>query len=89
MMQDVGTNQEIVDDESEDTGESTSSSDIEEHDLNYPQVVLFLGQVHQNKLFWTTQVPLQKKWSRADSVIARPPLPYSRNPAGTLAPPLL
>jgi len=37
----------------------------------------------------TTRVPLPKKRSRADTVIARPPLPNLRHPVAAIAPPLL
>jgi len=75
--------------ESEDTGESTLSSDIEEDDLDHLQEVLLLGQARRNKCLRTTRVPLQKKGSRADTVIPRPLLPNSRKPPGSMAPPLL
>ena len=77
MNQDDETDQEIGDDESEDTGESTLSSDIEEDDLNHQQEVLHLGQARRDKSLRTTRVPLPKKRSRADTVIAHPPLPNS------------
>jgi hypothetical protein len=44
MNQDGKTGHEISDDDSEDTGESTISSDIEEDNLNHQQEVLHLGQ---------------------------------------------
>jgi len=37
----------------------------------------------------TTRVPLRKKWSCADTVNARPPLPNFRNLPAAMAPPLL
>jgi len=89
MNQDDETDQEIGDDESEDTGESTLSSDIEEDDLDHQQEVLHLGQARRDKSLRTTRVPLPKKRSRADTVIARPPLPNSRNLPAAMAPPLL
>ena len=93
MMQDDDTDQDIGDDESEgeseDTGESTLSSDIEEDDLDHQQEVLHLGQARRDKSLRTTRVPLPKKRSRADTVIARPPLPNSRNLPAAMAPPLL
>jgi len=45
--------------------------------------------VRRNKTLHTTSVPLPEKRSRADTVIARPPLPNSRNLPVALAPPLL
>jgi len=89
MYQDDETDQEIDDDNSEDTGESTLSSDIEEDDLDHQQEVLHLGQVRQDKSLCTTRVPLPKKRSRTDTVIARPPLPNSRNLSAAMVPPLL
>jgi hypothetical protein len=93
MMQDDDTDQDIGDDESEgeseDTWETTLSSDIEEDDLDHQQQVLLLGQARRDKSLRTTRVPLPKKRSRADTVIARPLLPNPRKPPGSMAPPLL
>jgi hypothetical protein len=49
MNQDDETDQEIGDDESEDTGESTLSSNIEEDALDHQQEVLHLGQARRDK----------------------------------------
>jgi len=68
---------------------STLSSDIEEDDLDHQQEVLHLGQARRDKSLCTTRVPLPKKQSRADTVIARPPLPDSQNLPAAMAPPLL
>jgi hypothetical protein len=93
MMQDDDTEQDIGDDESEgeseDTGETTLSSDIEEDDLDHQQQVLLLGQARRDKSSRTTRVPLPKKRSRADTVIACPLLPNPRKPPGSMAPLLL
>jgi len=89
MNRDDATDQEIGDDESEYTGESTLSSDIEADDLDHQQEVLHLGQARQDKSLRTTRVPLPKERSRADTVIARPPLPNSPNLPAAMAPPLL
>src|SRR5882757_5598110 len=89
MNQDDETDQEIGDDESVDTGESTLPSDIEEDDLDHQQEVLHLGQARRDKSLRTRRVLLPKKRSRADTVIARPPLPNSRNLPAAMAPPLL
>jgi len=89
MNQDDKTDQEISDDDSEDTGESTLSSNIQEDDLDHQQEVLHLSQGRWDKSLHTTRVPLPKKQSRADTVIARPPLPNSRNLPAAMAPPLL
>jgi len=89
LKQDDNTDQEFNDDKSEEPGESTLSSNIEEDDLYHQQKVLLLGQVHRDKSLRTTRVPLPKKRSSANTVIARPPLPNFLNPAGAMAPPLL
>jgi len=89
LMQGDNTDQELSHDKSQDPGESTLSSNIEEDNLDHQQEVLLLGQVRREKSLRTTMVLLSKNWSRADTVIARPPLPNSRNPAGSMAPPLL
>jgi len=93
MTQDDDTDQDISDGESDcendDTEESTLSSDIEEDDLDHQQEVLLLGQALRDKSLRTERVPLLKKRSRADTVIARPPLPNSRKPPGSMAPSLL
>ena len=83
------TDQEISDDDSEDTGESILSSNIKEDDLDHQEEVLHLGQAPQGKSLRTTRVPQPKKGSRADTVIARPPLPNSQNLPSAMAPPLL
>jgi len=44
---DEDCNQEISDDESEDTRESTMSSDIEEDDFDHQQEVLRLGKARR------------------------------------------
>jgi hypothetical protein len=80
---------EISNDKSGDLGESTLSSDIEEHDLNIWQEVLHLDQACHDNTICTTRVPLPKKQSRADTVIARAPLPNLQHPAGVIAPSLL
>jgi hypothetical protein len=86
---DDDVDREISNDESEDLGESTLSSDIEEDDLDIRQEVLHLDQARRDKTIRTTRVPPPKKQSRADTVIARAPLPNLRHPAGAIAPPLL
>jgi len=67
---DDDTDQEISQNESEDPAESTLSSDIEEDDLDNQQEVLYLDQARYDKTIRTTRVPLPKKRSRADTVIA-------------------
>ena len=89
MYQDDETDQAIGDDDSEDTGESTLSSNIEEDNLDHQQEVLHLGEARQDKSLCTTRVPLPKERSCANTVIARPPLPNSRNLPAAMTPPLL
>ena len=88
MNQDDKTDQEIADDDSEDTGESTISSDIEEDNLDHPQKFLHLCQARWDKSLRTIRVPLPKKWISADTVIAGPLLQNSRNLPAAMAPPL-
>jgi len=89
MNQDDETDQEISDDNHQGTRECTLSSDIEEDDFDHHQEVIHLGQARQEKLLRTTSVPLRKKRRCADTVIAHPPLPNSRNRPAAMAPPLL
>jgi len=86
---DNDTDREISQNESEGLGESTLSSDIEEDDLDNQQEVLHLDQARRDKTIRTTRVPPAKKWSRADTVIARTSLPNLRHPALAMAPPSL
>jgi hypothetical protein len=86
--QDDKTNQQVGDDHSEDTRESTSSSDIIEDDLDHGQKVLDLGQVHWNKSLRTTIIRLPNKESFADTVIAHPPLSNYENLPVAFEPPL-
>jgi hypothetical protein len=71
MNQDDGTNQEVGYDDSKDTGESTLSSEIDEDDLDHRLEDLHLGQPCRDMSLHTTKLPLPKKWSHADTVIAR------------------
>jgi len=89
MYQDDETDQAIGNDDSEDTRESTLSSNIEEDNLDHQQEVLHLGEARQDKSLCTTRVPLPKERSCANTVIARPPLPNSRNLPAAMTPPLL
>jgi hypothetical protein len=81
--------EEISDDDSEEAGESTLSSDIKEDDSDNQQEVLHLAQARRDKIIRTTRVPLPKKRNRADTVIARTSLPHLWHPAGAMAQPLL
>jgi len=89
MNQNDETDQELGDDDHEDTRESTLSSNIEQDYFDHQQEVLHLGQAHREKSLRTTRVPPPKKRSHVDTVIARPPLPNSRNLPAAMAPPLL
>jgi len=60
MYQGDMTDQEIGDGDSEDTGESTLSSHIEDDDLEHQQEVLHLGQEHWDKSLRTTKIPLPR-----------------------------
>jgi len=72
---DDDTDRKISHDESEDPGQSTLSSNIEEHDLDLRQEVLHLDQARREMMIRTTWVPLPKKRSRPDTFIARTPPP--------------
>jgi len=86
---DDDTDREMSNDESEDLGKSTLWSDIEKDHLGNRLEVLHLEQVVCDQTIQTTRVPLWKQWSRADTVIARTPLPNLRHPVRAIAPPLL
>jgi len=93
MKQDEDTDQSIGDDESEgkreDTGDSTISSDIEEDDLDHQVQFPLFGQAHWDKSLRNTRVLLTKKLSCANTASARPLLPNSWTPLGSVAPPPL
>jgi hypothetical protein len=86
---DDNTDREISNDESDDPGQSTLSADIEEDDLDIRQEVLHLDQARRDQTIRTSRVPPPKKRSRADTVMARAPLPNLQHPAGAIAAPLL
>jgi len=86
---DNATNRESRENEREDFGESTLSSDIEEDHLDNQQEVLHLDQACHDETIRTTTVPPPKKRSLSDTVIACTSLPNLRHPAGAMAPPLL
>jgi len=86
---DNDTDREISENESEDLGESTLSSDIEEDDLDNQQEVLNQDQARRDKTIRTTRAPPPKKRSRADTVIAHTSLPNLRHQARAMAAPLL
>jgi len=67
--------EEISNDDSEDAGESTLSSDIEEDKLDNQHEIQHLEQACCDKIVQTTRVPLPKKRNPADTVIARTTLP--------------
>jgi len=83
-QEDNNTYWEISNDESEDLGESTLSSDIEEDDWDNRQEVIILDHVRRDKRIRITRVPLPKNGSFAITVIACTPLPV-----GAITPPLL
>jgi hypothetical protein len=86
---DDDTAREINENDSEDLGECTLSSHIEEDDLDNQQEVLHFDQMRRYKTIRTTRVPQPMKQSRADTAIVRTSLPNLRHPAGTIAQPLL
>jgi len=86
---DDDTDREIREKETEDPGKSTLSSNIEEDDLDNQQENHHLYQARSDKTVRTARVPLAKKQSRADTVIACTSLPNMRDLAETIAPPLL
>jgi hypothetical protein len=68
---DIDTDQEISENESEDAGESDMSSDIQKDDLDNLQEVLHLEQARRDETMRTTTVPLPEKRSGSDTVIGR------------------
>jgi hypothetical protein len=62
---------------------------MEEDYLDHQQQVQLLGQACRGKSSQTTRDPLPQNRSHADTVIALLLLPNSRNPPGSMAPPLL
>jgi len=86
---DDDTDREISNDKSEDPGESTFPSDIEEDNLDIGQVVLHLDLAHRDKTVQTTRVALPKKQSHANTVNARTPLPDLQHLVGAMVPSLL
>jgi len=88
LKQDDGdTNrEEISDDHSEDSGESTFSSNIEEDDLDNQQEILHIDQARCHKITGTTRVALPKKRIHANTVITRTALPTLGHPARAMAP---
>jgi hypothetical protein len=92
-MQDHNPHQDISDDESEGECEVTAvtklSSHIDDDNSDPQQQLLLLGLAHQDKSSQATRIPLRKKQSRANTVIARPLLPNPQKPPGSMAPPLL
>jgi len=86
---DDDTDRKIGYDETEDPGESTLSSDIEEVDVDNGQEVLHLDLLRCDQTIQITKVPLPAKRSHANTVIAHTPLPNLRHPVGAIAPPLV
>ena len=88
-MQDNDTNQDIADGESDETGETTLSSDIEEVDLDHQQEVLLLDKACPDTSSESPRVPLPKIRCHADTVIGRTLVSHPRKPPGSIASPLL
>jgi hypothetical protein len=85
---DDNTDQDISDNTSEDSGEYTLSSDIEEDYLDNLQKVIHLDQAHCDKTLRTIRVSLPKKHGLVDTVIARTSLLNMRHLDWAIAPPL-
>jgi len=85
MKQNDHTDYKISQDESENNRESTLSSEIKEDNLNHQQEVQLWGQASRDDSLQPTGVPLPKQQSRADNVIAHPPVPNSRKPPRSMA----
>jgi len=83
------TGREMSDNQSEDGGVLTLSSDNEEDNLAHQQEFWHVGQACRNKTLQTPRVVLPKKWSCADTVIPHTPLPHAQKPARVIAPQLL
>jgi hypothetical protein len=75
MQDDNDTDREISENEREDPGADTLSSNIEKDDLDNQQEVQHQYQTHCHKTIQTSRVPPPKQRSRADTVIARIALP--------------
>jgi len=86
---DDDTDWEIRNDECVNSQESTASSHIKNDDLDIQQEVSHLVQARRDKTIQSTNVPLAKKQSHANTVIARIPLPNLRHPVGAIISPVL
>jgi len=87
VKQHLQTDQEVSNVDRHDTGESTLSSRIkEQHSAIEHQQVIFLSDVHCDKLLQTTTVPPLKKQSHANLVMSCPSLSNYRNPAWDMGP---
>jgi hypothetical protein len=82
---DDDSDREISNHKCEQPAESTFSSVIEEDDLDIWQEVQHLDQIHCDKTIRTTWVLLPMGRSRADTVIARTPLPNLQHPVAAIA----
>jgi len=89
LKQDDDSNQELINNKSDDPRDSTLTSDIKDDDVDCQRKVLLLGQVHWDKMLRTTRVPQLKKHGCADIVIAHPPHTNSTHTARAMAPTLL
>ena len=68
---DIDTDQEISENESEDAAESDMSSDIQKEDFDNLQEVLHLEQARRDETIPTSRVPLPEKRSGSDTVTGR------------------
>jgi hypothetical protein len=71
---DDDTDPELSHDTNDDLGSSALSCDIKENNVDNQQQVLHLDQACSDITIRTTRVPLPKKRSCAETVIARTPL---------------
>jgi hypothetical protein len=86
---DADTDRESSNDDIDDPGVSTLSSNIIEDDFDSLQEVLHLDLVCSEKRIQTARVPLPKKQIHANTVTVRDPLPTQRHLVRAIAPPLL
>jgi len=89
LKQDDDTDQEISDEENEDYGVSTLHSNIKDNHFDQQHEDLLPGQACRDKSLGTPKVPLPKKRTCADTVIACLLLPNSPISAVSIAPRLL
>jgi hypothetical protein len=81
-------NRDIRDLDNEDCRETSSSSDVEDHNLYNKQKIPHRDSACHYKIIHPTRVPLPMKQNCADTVIVRTSLPNLQHPAGAIPPPL-